>query len=92
MAPRLWLLRDAARFKALLVGLCGKLVAHGEQLGQGRENAKKYLTENPEVMVEISDRVWKAVMPDEEEATDVTDVDEDEEFSDADDMPIALDD
>lgn len=64
----------------------------GEQLGQGRENAKKYLTENPEVMVEISDRVWKAVMPDEEEATDVTDVDGDEEFSDADDMPIALDD
>ena len=64
----------------------------GEQLGQGRENAKKYLTENPEVMVEISDRVWKAVMPDEEEATDVTDVDEDEEFSNADDMPIALDD
>ena len=64
----------------------------GEQLGQGRENAKKYLTENPEVMVEISDRVWKAVMPDEEEATVVTDVDEDEEFSDADDMPIALDD
>ena len=64
----------------------------GEQLGQGRENAKKYLTENPEVMVEISDRVWKAVMPDEEEATDVTDVDEAEEFSDADDMPIALDD
>ncbi len=64
----------------------------GEQLGQGRENAKKYLTENPEVMVEISDRVWKAVMPDEEEATDVTDADEDEEFSDADDMPIALDD
>ncbi len=38
----------------------------GEQLGQGRENAKKYLTENPEVMVEISDRVWKAVMPEEE--------------------------
>ena len=64
----------------------------GEQLGQGRENAKKYLPENPEVMVEISDRVWKAVMPDEEEATDVTDVDEDEECSDADDMPIALDD
>ena len=64
----------------------------GEQLGQGRENAKKYLTENPEVMVEISDRVWKAVMPDEEEATDVNDIDEGEEFSDADDMPIALDD
>ena len=64
----------------------------GEQLGQGRENAKKYLMENPEVMVEISDRVWKAVMPDEEEVVDVTDGEEDEEFSDADDMPIALDD
>ncbi len=29
----------------------------GEQLGQGRENAKQFLTENPEVMVEISERV-----------------------------------
>jgi recombination protein RecA len=29
----------------------------GEQLGQGRENAKTFLAENPEVMVEISDRV-----------------------------------
>ncbi|MEM9467347.1 MAG: recombinase RecA, partial [Actinomycetota bacterium] len=67
----------------------------GEQLGQGRENAKKYLTDNPEVMVEISDRVWKAVMPEpEEEVVDVTDGDAegDEAFSDADDMPIALDD
>jgi recombination protein RecA len=29
----------------------------GEQLGQGRENAKNFLTENPEVMMEIADRV-----------------------------------
>ena len=29
----------------------------GEQLGQGRENAKAFLTENPEIMVEISDKV-----------------------------------
>ena len=29
----------------------------GEQLGQGRENAKMFLAENPEIMVEISDRV-----------------------------------
>src|SRR5215216_2273874 len=29
----------------------------GEQLGQGRENAKAFLAENPEVMVEISERV-----------------------------------
>ncbi len=31
----------------------------GEQLGQGRENAKSFLVENPEVMVEISERILK---------------------------------
>lgn len=35
----------------------------GEQLGQGRENAKTFLQDNPELMVEIADLVWKAVMP-----------------------------
>ena len=54
----------------------------GEQLGQGRENAKKYLTENPEIMVEISDRVWTAVMPEPE----------DDEFSEVDNKPITLED
>jgi recombination protein RecA len=29
----------------------------GEQLGQGRENAKVFLAENPEVMMEISERI-----------------------------------
>jgi recombination protein RecA len=29
----------------------------GEQLGQGRENAKQFLIENPEIMMEISERV-----------------------------------
>jgi recombination protein RecA len=29
----------------------------GEQLGQGRENAKQFLTENAEVMVEISEKI-----------------------------------
>ena len=29
----------------------------GEQLGQGRENAKSFLAENPEIMVEISEKV-----------------------------------
>jgi recombination protein RecA len=29
----------------------------GEQLGQGRENAKNFLTEHPELMVEITDKV-----------------------------------
>jgi recombination protein RecA len=33
----------------------------GEQLGQGRENAKQFLTDNPEVMVEINDRIRKQV-------------------------------
>ena len=32
----------------------------GEQLGQGRENAKSFLVENPEVMVEISEKVMIA--------------------------------
>ena len=35
----------------------------GEQLGQGRENAKNFLSNNPEVMVEISDRIWQTVRP-----------------------------
>ncbi len=29
----------------------------GEQLGQGRENAKNFLSDNAEIMVEISERV-----------------------------------
>ncbi|MGD9750230.1 MAG: recombinase RecA [Acidimicrobiia bacterium] len=29
----------------------------GEQLGQGRENAKNFLSDNPEIMMEISDRI-----------------------------------
>jgi recombination protein RecA len=33
----------------------------GEQLGQGRENAKTFLAENLELVVEISERVRKAV-------------------------------
>src|SRR3954462_1872303 len=33
----------------------------GEQLGQGRENAKQFLTENPEVMMEISEAVLQQV-------------------------------
>jgi len=33
----------------------------GEQLGQGRENAKTYLQENPEVMVEITERILTSV-------------------------------
>src|SRR6476659_8059660 len=33
----------------------------GEQLGQGRENAKQFLAENAEIMVEISERILSQV-------------------------------
>ena len=29
----------------------------GEQLGQGRENAKQFLVETPELMIEINERI-----------------------------------
>ena len=66
----------------------------GEQLGQGRENAKKFLADNPEVMVEITDRVWREVKPEEPEEEVVSEeaVTEIEEFSEIDDLPISLDD
>jgi recombination protein RecA len=35
----------------------------GEQLGQGRENAKAFLVENPEIMVEVSERIRQQVAP-----------------------------
>jgi recombination protein RecA len=60
----------------------------GEQLGQGRENAKKFLVENPEVMVEVSDKVLTeaGLRP----ASDEGSV-SDEAFSEADEVPIELD-
>jgi recombination protein RecA len=46
---------------AVDLGICKKSGAwytyEGEQLGQGRENAKTFLAENPSVMIEIYDRV-----------------------------------
>ncbi len=33
----------------------------GEQLGQGRENAKAFLIENPEIMVDVSERIRQKV-------------------------------
>src|ERR1700758_1414693 len=35
----------------------------GEQLGQGRENAKTFLMENPQLMAEIDDRVRECLAP-----------------------------
>ncbi len=53
----------------------------GEQLGQGRENAKVFLAENPEIMMEIENKIWAIVNPD-IEAVD--------EFTEADDEPISV--
>jgi len=35
----------------------------GEQLGQGRENVKVFLSENPQLMAEVDDRVRQALAP-----------------------------
>ena len=51
----------------------------GEQLGQGRENAKNYLMENTEVMVEVSEKVRLAAGFGDSEET----------FTVADEEPIA---
>ncbi|MDA2973510.1 MAG: recombinase RecA [Actinomycetota bacterium] len=56
----------------------------GEQLGQGRENAKNFLTEHPEVMVEISEKVLVAAGLRDREV-------DAEEFTEADDEPIEID-
>jgi recombination protein RecA len=69
----------------------------GEQLGQGRENAKNFLVANPEVMVEISDRVLvtAGLKPGEDGAADgsavAADVDADTAAAGAyaDEAPIA---
>jgi recombination protein RecA len=55
----------------------------GEQLGQGRENAKTFLIENPEIMVQIAERV--------RQQAGVLEVDEAAGFSEEDDEPIDLD-
>ncbi len=64
----------------------------GEQLGQGRENSKEFLHDNPEIMVEISDKIWNQVRPPVEEVEEIDLTEAEEEFSDADDEPISLDD
>jgi recombination protein RecA len=50
----------------------------GEQLGQGRENAKNFLADNPEIMVDISERVRAQTGLADPDAT-AADVDEDVE-------------
>jgi protein RecA len=65
-----------------------------EQLGQGRENAKQFLAENPELMVEISELIRKDVYGDQEGAVEVEALDEGDVSANgdaADDEPITLD-
>jgi recombination protein RecA len=59
----------------------------GEQLGQGRENAKQFLIDNAEIMVEISERIRTDVGIGQEDAEPVAD----DVMSEADDLPISLD-
>jgi recombination protein RecA len=59
----------------------------GEQLGQGRENVKQFLIENPQLMAEVDQRVRERLAPVIEEDADA---DTDSEV-DRDDLPISLD-
>jgi recombination protein RecA len=69
----------------------------GEQLGQGRENAKQFLAENPEIMIEISERIRTAVgigaddAPAAERSEDEDALEELEAPLNPDDQPISLD-
>ena len=64
-----------------------------EQLGQGRENAKSFLGENPELMVEISERIRQQVGLDRGDAPAEADANGagDGREVDPDDEPISLD-
>ena len=64
----------------------------GEQLGQGRENAKEFLRETPEIMVELSERIRQhAGLGDDAPESPSAPAGEDT-FTEADDEPITLDD
>ena len=56
----------------------------GEQLGQGRENVKTFLSENPQLMAEIDERVRSHLAPTEDDAV------AGEGVVDPDDQPITL--
>ena len=63
----------------------------GEQLGQGRENSKTFLTENPEVMMEISDKVMIAAGLKPDPNAPIEPADQADEFTEEHDQPISLD-
>jgi recombination protein RecA len=60
----------------------------GEQLGQGREKAKEFLTENLELMIDISERIRQQVgLGDVKEVKEVKEM-----VTDPDDAPLVLED
>jgi recombination protein RecA len=59
----------------------------GEQLGQGRENVKTFLSENPQLMAEIDERVRDRLAPKEDGGS----LGLAEGAVDPDDQPITLD-
>jgi protein RecA len=61
----------------------------GEQLGQGRENVKTFLRENPQLMAEVDERVRQHLAPSEGEEAEVDPAADD---ADPDDEPISLSD
>jgi recombination protein RecA len=58
----------------------------GEQLGQGKENAKSFIAENPELMFEIDERIRRQVVVTHDDVPDDAEV-----VLDPDDQPISLD-
>jgi recombination protein RecA len=56
----------------------------GEQLGQGREKAKEFLRETPQLMIEINERIRSQL-------TGTVVADEASQIVDADEVPISLD-
>ena len=58
----------------------------GERIGQGRENAKKFLNEHPEIAEEIENKIREAVMKSIKpiEAAEVAEAEEEEDFADED--------
>jgi recombination protein RecA len=63
----------------------------GEQLGQGRENAKQFLSENPEIMVEIQERIFRAVGIGDHDAAEVPAPPIDDVSLNGDEAPVTVD-
>ncbi len=62
----------------------------GEQLGQGRENVKTFLRENPQLMAEIDQRIREHLTPADATASEEAPPGSTDSV-DADDLPISLD-